>query len=151
MAGLPKEMIRQIGFFILNPDSLFREGVEMYFIRNKKHIFPLLFLVHYCAFVVSPLTCNNPVRESGEEVVARKQSAVPNLNLNIFFLELICQGLTKDGDIDENAATVKILVKRPRAILRNNVNVKAYSESPVLHKSGSLLFSYSSAGLVITG
>ncbi len=124
----------------------------MHMIRKKELIVTLLFLFLYCAFVVSPLTYNHPVKGIDEQVVAHKKSAYPGLNLNIFFLELICQGLDNDGDIDDNASTVRILVKRPRAVLRKDVNVKvAFSESLALHGSGSPLLSYSSSQLIIAG
>lgn len=124
----------------------------MHRIRKKEHIFTLLFLFYYCSFVVSPLTYNHLVQEIDEQVVTHKKSAFPGLNLNIFFLELICQGLVNDGNIDDDSSTVIIFVKRPRAVFRNDINVKTtFSEIFSLHESASPLLSYSSSRLVITG
>ncbi len=123
----------------------------MHWLSRKGHVFALLFLLYYVTFVVSPLTYNQQLRESDETYVLHDKSATPFFHLNVFFWELLCYGLDSSREIDNDSTTARVLIKRPRAVLRNNdISLKVFSsESFAYHEYCLPILAYSSLQTII--
>ena len=98
--------------------------VNTRFKKNKQVILSSLFLIYYVFYAISPLSYTY----SGKKIIDRIGDATgvsASLNnLNIFLLEVICAKIDPTKEIDHANSTVRVLIRKARAILPENASVK---------------------------
>src|SRR5574340_791302 len=123
-----------------------RTFVNSSFKKNKQIILSSLLLIYYIVYAISPLYYTLNVRKIADRSVAADRTSVSFNNLNIFLLEVICLKIDPAEESDHADSTVRILIRKIRAILPEIVNVRfLLSENILVFDDFRLFFDNSSA------
>jgi hypothetical protein len=97
---------------------------EMTSRAGKMQFFVFLFLIHFISYAASPLSYNFPGHRAGEHVSSPAEAPVPGKTIHIFLWELICAQLSVTQTDDNEDSPVRILIKKARAIIPQNIPAK---------------------------
>lgn len=98
--------------------------VNTNFIKNKQVFLSSLLLVYYVVYAISPLSYSFSVKKIVDRIgVANRMNASFN-NLNILLLEVICSKIDPKKESDHTNSTVRVLIRKTRAILPDNFNLR---------------------------
>lgn len=98
--------------------------VNTNFKKNKQVILSSLLLIYYVVYAISPLSYTFSVKKIVDRIGAANRMSVSFNNLNILLLEVICAKIDPTKDIDLAKSTVRILIRKTRAILPETVNLR---------------------------
>ena len=115
--------------------------------RNKRSILSALLLVYFVVYAMSPLCGTYTGKKIVDGICTANGTSYSGENLNILLLEIICARI--DVKKDQSHSTVRVLIRKARAILPENVNLSFASLGLVtLFEDISSLFDNSSSRLL---
>ena len=98
--------------------------VNTNFKKNKQVILSSLFLIYYVVYAISPLSYTFSVKKIVDRIGEANEMSASLNNLNIFLLEVLCSKIDSTKKIDDTDSTVMVLIRKSRAILPENADVK---------------------------
>jgi len=121
------------------------------FKKSKQVILSSLFLIYYVVYAISPLSYTYSVKKIVDRIGDANGVSASLNNLNIFLLEVICAKIDPTKEIDHANSTVRVLIRKARAILPENASVKfAPLENLLLFGHITPFFDNSSSRLLVS-
>ncbi len=94
-------------------------------IRNKHSVLCCLLLVYFVVYAVSPLSYTYTAGKIVDKICGTNGSSAFAETLNIFLLEVICAKIEAKNDADQTNSTARVLIRKARAILPENTNLRS--------------------------
>jgi hypothetical protein len=94
-------------------------------IRNKHSVLCYLLLAYFVVYAISPLSYTYTAGKLVDKICGTNGSLASAENFNIFLLEVICAKIDAKNDADQSDSTVMVLIRKARAILPENTNLRS--------------------------
>jgi hypothetical protein len=119
--------------------------------KKGKYILYSLFLSYFLTYAVSPLSGNCPAITVPSNTGVIDNAAAAVNKVNIFFWDLVCSKLCRENSGTPAKADVKLLMRKARAILPDDITRKITAIEQDVSASSSELHDYrrSFSGIVL--
>ena len=87
------------------------------FKKNKQAILSSLCLMYFVVYAISPLTYTYTVKKIVDTIRTANETSDSGKSLNIFLLEVICAKIDVKNSISQSHSTVRVFIRKVRAIL----------------------------------
>ena len=105
---------------------------------RKKYLFSSIFLFYFIVYAISPLSYPCTAKKIAGNFRSSDKTSCLSKDLDIFFWELICTKLVSRKDVSHSSSTARILFRKARAILPEDLNTKIVDSEDVSIAEGYL-------------
>ena len=116
--------------------------------RNKHSVLCSLLLSYFVVYAISPLSCTYTAGKLVDKLCGANGESATAEGLNIFLLEVLCAKIDARKDVDQPNSSVRVLIRKARAILPENTSVRSIPlDSVTISEHGTLRF-YNSQSMI---
>ncbi len=111
-------------------------------IRNKHIGFCSLLLFYFAFYAISPLSYTYTAGKIADSICGANGPSSFQDNLNIFLLEVIFSKMDAKKDADQTDSTARVFLRKARAILPENTNLRSIPLDSITLSEGVTLCFY---------